>query len=416
VDRLPSGAYRVRIYAGSDPVTGKRHDLTELVPPGPRAAAEAEKVRTRLLSQLDERRNPRTKATLNQLLDRYIEVLDVDVSTRKTYLGYINNRIRPTLGELQVGRLDGEVLDSFYAELRRCRNGCTGRRRGIDHRTAREHQCDERCRPHVCRPLAASTVRQIHWILSGALERAVRWRWIAVSPATWAEPPSPPQPSPQPPSAEDAARMLTEAWKDQEWGTFLWLAMTTGARRGELCALRRRHVDLDGAVLIIEMSVGGRRSATRQKDTKTHQMRRIALDTETVEILREHIANQDDRVRQLGVKTPRDPFLFSLDPDCGTPLLPDSVSQRFDRLAARLDVGTSLHKLRHYNATELIGAGVDVRTVAGRLGHGGGGATTLRVYAAWVNEADRRAADAVSSRLPRRPTSSVLSRKFADSR
>jgi integrase len=199
--------------------------------------------------------------------------------------------------------------------------------------------------------------------------------------------------------------MLTEAWKDPEWGTFLWLAMTTGARRGELCALRRRHVDLDGAVLTIEMSVGGRRTGTRQKDTKTHQMRRVAVDAETVELLREHITRQDDCIRQLGVKTPREPFLFSLDPDCGTPLLPDSVSQRFDRLAARLDIKTSLHKLRHYNATELIGAGVDVRTVAGRLGHGGGGATTLRVYAAWVNEADRRAADAVSSRLPRRPTS-----------
>ena len=156
VDRLPSGAYRVRVYAGADPVTGKRHSPTELVPPGPRAAAEAEKVRTRLLSQLDERRNPRTRATLNQLLDRYVEVLDVDDSTRKTYVGYIDNRIRPTLGRLQVGRLDGEVLDSFYAELRRCRGGCPGRRRGVDHRTKREHDCDDRCRPHVCRPLAAS--------------------------------------------------------------------------------------------------------------------------------------------------------------------------------------------------------------------------------------------------------------------
>lgn len=113
VDRLPSGAYRVRVYAGTDPVTGKRHDLTEFVPAGPKAASEAEKVRTRLLSQLDERRNPRTRATLNQLLDRYVEVLDVDESTRKTYPGYIDNRIRPALGELQVGRLDGEVLDSF---------------------------------------------------------------------------------------------------------------------------------------------------------------------------------------------------------------------------------------------------------------------------------------------------------------
>lgn len=403
VDRLPSGAYRVRVYAGSDPVTGKRHDLTEIVPSGPRAAAEAEKVRTRLLGQVDDRRNPRTRATLNQLLDRYIEVLDVDESTRRTYLGYIDNRIRPTLGELQVGRLDGEVLDSFYADLRRCRDGCTGRRRGLDHRTKRDHDCDERCRPHVCRPLAASTVRQIHWILSGALERAVRWRWIAVSPAEWAEPPSPPRPNPQPPSAEDAARILAEAWKDPEWGAFLWLAMTVGARRGELCALRRCHVDLDAAVITIEASVGGRRSATRHKDTKSHQMRRVALDAETVEILREHITRQDEVIHQLGLKQPRDPFLFSLDPDCGTPLIPDSVSQRFDRLAQRLDIDTSLHKLRHYNATELVGAGVDIRTVAGRLGHAGGGATTLRVYAAWVNEADRRAANTVASRLPRRP-------------
>jgi integrase len=36
----------------------------------------------------------------------------------------------------------------------------------------------ERCTQHVCRPLAGSTVRQIHWILSGAMDRAVRWRWI----------------------------------------------------------------------------------------------------------------------------------------------------------------------------------------------------------------------------------------------
>ena len=60
-----------------------------------------------------------------------------------------------------------------------------------------------------------------------------------------------------------------------------------------------------------------------------------------------------------------------------------------------------MHALRHYSATELIAAGVDVRTVAGRLGHGGGGATTLRVYAAWLSESDQRAAAALSRRLPR---------------
>jgi hypothetical protein len=60
---------------------------------------------------------------------------------------------------------------------------------------------------------------------------------------------------------------------------------------------------------------------------------------------------------------------------------------------------TTLHSLRHYNATELIAAGVDIRTVAGRLGHGGGGTTTLRVYAAWVSEAEQRAATALPCRV-----------------
>jgi hypothetical protein len=61
---------------------------------------------------------------------------------------------------------------------------------------------------------------------------------------------------------------------------------------------------------------------------------------------------------------------------------------------------TRLHSLRHYSATELIAAGVDVRTVAGRLGHGSGGATTLKIYAAWVDEAGRRAADTMAGIMP----------------
>jgi integrase len=71
-------------------------------------------------------------------------------------------------------------------------------------------------------------------------------------------------------------------------------------------------------------------------------------------------------------------------------------------MAARLGIKTHLHALRHYSATELLTAGVDLRTVAGRLGHGGGGATTFKVYAAWVAAADRKAAEILASRMPRR--------------
>ena len=72
------------------------------------------------------------------------------------------------------------------------------------------------------------------------------------------------------------------------------------------------------------------------------------------------------------------------------------------RLAHRLGMpGRHLHEFRHYSATQLLAGGVDLRTVAGRLGHSGGGAVTLRVYASFVAAADRRAAELLGGSLPR---------------
>ena len=99
---------------------------------------------------------------------------------------------------------------------------------------------------------------------------------------------------------------------------------------------------------------------------------------------------------------PAEAFVFSAAPDGSEPLLPRSVSQRYRRLAQRLGLrSTRFHSLRHYSAAELIAAGVDVRTAAGRLGHGGGGSTTLRVYAAWVDEAHKHAAEKMAAIVPR---------------
>jgi integrase len=140
-----------------------------------------------------------------------------------------------------------------------------------------------------------------------------------------------------------------------------------------------------------------------EKGTKTHQQRRIVLDSETIDVLREHLDRCHSHVGALDIELPADAYVFSRSPDGSTSLIPDSVTQRYERMARKLKIKTTLHKLRHYSATELIAAGVDVRTVAGRLGHSGGGATTLRVYAAWTSEADQRAAAALSARMPARP-------------
>jgi integrase len=421
VETLPSGSLRVKVYAGLDPVSGRRHFLTEVVPAGPQAQRLAERARTRLLAQVDERRNPRTSATVAQLIDRHLELLDVVPTTRSGYEGYVRLHIVPAIGAVKVGALDADVLDSFYAELRRCRDHCAGRPH-VCHRESADHVCDEhegaacvppdskcrscrrRCQPHVCQPLSAATIRQIHFFLNSAYKRAVRWRWVAVNPVAQAEPPAATKPNPRPPTAEEAARIVTAAWEDPDWGTFVWLAITTGARRGELCAVRWSNVDLDRALLVIRQSVAkDGRGGWYLKDTKTHQQRRVALDSETVEILREQRSRYERRVASLRVDAEEDAFVFSLAADSSSYLVPESVTQRYGRLADRLKIATSLHALRHYSATELISAGVDIRTVAGRLGHSGGGVTTLRVYSAWRDEADQRAAATLSTWLPARP-------------
>ena len=79
------------------------------------------------------------------------------------------------------------------------------------------------------------------------------------------------------------------------------------------------------------------------------------------------------------------------------------MTHRYSRMVAKLGIRTHLHAIRHYSATELLPSGVDLRTVAGRLGHGSGGAKTLRVYAAWVSRADQAASALLAGRLPATP-------------
>ena len=61
-----------------------------------------------------------------------------------------------------------------------------------------------------------------------------------------------------------------------------------------------------------------------------------------------------------------------------------------------------LHDLRHYAATQLIAGGEDLRTVSGRIGHAGGGATTLKVDTDFLAATDRQAAEVLEKTL-RRP-------------
>ncbi|MPY85974.1 MAG: tyrosine-type recombinase/integrase, partial [Actinophytocola sp.] len=164
------------------------------------------------------------------------------------------------------------------------------------------------------------------------------------------------------------------------------------------------RVDLDEGIVDVRRSYTVVRGVGSEKDTKTHQIRRIALDSETIVLLREHKQRCQQEREQLDLLWSEDFYVFTRAPGTGhEPYPPDAVSNRYKKMATRLGIDTHIHALRHYSATELLTAGIDLRTVAGRLGHGGGRSTTLRVYAAWVAAADRKAAEILGARMPKRP-------------
>ncbi len=86
-----------------------------------------------------------------------------------------------------------------------------------------------------------------------------------------------------------------------------------------------------------------------------------------------------------------DAYVLSTHADGSQPCLPDSLGRAYWRLAHEIGDHTRFHDLRHFAAAQAIAAGIDVRTVAGRLGHADP-AITLRVYSHVLAEGDRAAA------------------------
>ena len=91
-----------------------------------------------------------------------------------------------------------------------------------------------------------------------------------------------------------SARIIAAAWEqDDEWGTLVWLVMVTGMRRGEVLALRWSDADLIAGMLAIRRNYVRSQARGIEKDTKTHQMRRISLDPQTVAVLSDHRARYE---------------------------------------------------------------------------------------------------------------------------
>src|SRR5919202_1822258 len=102
IEQLPSGRFRAMVYAGTDPLTGRRRDLKETADDYDAARVAL----TKLQRQVDEDRHPKTAITVRQAVAQWLEVAELEDTTRERYEDLIRLYILPTFRSMLASKLD----------------------------------------------------------------------------------------------------------------------------------------------------------------------------------------------------------------------------------------------------------------------------------------------------------------------
>lgn len=376
--RTPSGATRWRIrWDQPTEIGGARQQGTKA---GIATRREAEA----MLLDVQNRLNlgvsvTSDRETVGAYLTRWLDGLRVKPTTLANYESVVRLYLKPELGSVRLRDLQPEHLDGLYRRLE-----TSGKAPGVG--------------------LAPKSVRHVHTAIRKALQDAYARGHVARNVADLANPPTQRQARSQ--------NAKVKAWTVEQVSTFLahvaddrlvalWIvAASTGLRRGELVGLRWSAVDLEEGTLRVERTVteaGGRVVSDDSAKTDASE-RTLALDRETVRVLRAHRKRQSEERLALGplwVGVEGDVFTR---PD-GRPLRPSDVSHAFTRASQAVGLpSVGVHGLRHTYATLSIRAGVPPHIISRRLGHANVG-ITMTVYAHAFPSDDREAAERAAAFL-----------------
>jgi len=366
-----SGTWRAKVFLGQD-VNGRQRYLTRTVH-GTKREADGQLRQLILEAGLA---HETSHAIVDDLAVKWLELVSetLSPSTLREYRRLLEKIILPQFGSVKVRAIRPSDLDTFYARLRR---------RGVSGRA-----------------LSAQSVHHVHALIRRLLNQALKWGWILTNPASNASPPRVAPVELEVPDVATVTQIINFAQeRNPDIACFLRLAAVTGARRGELCAIRWRDFDKSGALSIKHSIVDGRNDELIEKGTKTHASRKVAIDALTMRVVDSQRERSEERSKACGKKFSRSNFVFASSLDGSVPWRPHRVTLAFKRLCNELGIsGVRLHDLRHFTATQMLASGVPVKTVAGRLGHANA-STTLNVYAHALASSDEDAAHLLGSIL-----------------
>ena len=257
-------------------------------------------------------------------------------------------RMYPFIGPIPINRLRPIALENLLAELRK--------------------------RKYRGKPIAEATVQKYLTVVSAVLSDAKRNEIIQKNPARIIDLPETESARQQIPTEDEALRFLNYICNEEiEYRTYYVLAIYTGCRRGELCALKWEDFLVDSRDDTSVLTVSRSRSVVPGKGvvegpTKNGHSRVIAISSEITRYLQSYccmkMAEAEERGREVS------DYLFVNDE--GHLFHPDTFTKHLRMIYEDLGFPKEyhLHTLRHYFVTTLLHHGVDKQTVAELAGHG----------------------------------------------
>jgi integrase len=303
---------------------------------------EAQIERARLLTELQSGTAVEpSRITVAAFLDQWLEHIKPQVAprTHERYGEIVRTYLVPAIGTTLLTKLQPMMIGRAYAAL--LFNG----------------------RWRAAGGLSPRSVCHCHRVLSQAFGQAARWRMLPRNPCDDVGPPRVERATIK---VWDVATMSDALERARALRIFMpmLLAGMLGLRRGEIAALRWRHVDLDKGQAAITESFEQTRQGVRLKEPKSGRGRKVALPAKVVAELRAWRARQAEELLRLGDDT------FICAGEDGQPVQPQSLTHAWHRFLAGAKLPRlRFHDLRHSHATHLLGSGVHPKIASERLGH-----------------------------------------------
>jgi integrase len=318
--------------------------------------------------------------TLREFSKRWIEEYarqNLSPITVKGYERELDNRINPALGNIKLGSLMPMHLIRFYNSLD------TAKR--LDGKEGK---------------LSGRSKNNIHRIISSMLNDAMQWQLISYNPASRVQPPKQEKHKAKFYDEVQSVKMLACLEEEElKYKVAVYIAILTGMRRGEILGLEWKDIDYEKNEISIERtSVYAEGLGVFTKSTKTENSQRIvSFPNELVVILKKYYKQylaQRLKCGELWKETDRLMIQWN-----GEPMFPSTLTQWFKKFLTKHELPIiTFHQIRHTSATLLIKQGIDIATVAKRLGHSQN-TTTLNFYTHAIQSEDRVAADKLGGLL-----------------